>query len=76
MKSKSIRLLSLYDKLLRGKAVIKREEAAAFEVSTKTIQRDIEDIRAYLAESKDWSHELIYDSGSRGYRFTDRSGTK
>ncbi len=50
--NKSIRLLSIYDCLRNGKGVNKLEISARFGVSTRTIQRDIDDIRAYYAERR------------------------
>lgn len=48
--AKSFRLLNLYERLNRGEIVNKREFAEEFEISEKSVQRDIEDLRVYLAE--------------------------
>ena len=42
------RILSLYDSLNKGAVVNKQQAAAMFSVSEKAIQRDLEDLRAYL----------------------------
>lgn len=49
--NKSFRLLNIYERLNKGEAVRKAQLAAEFGVSDKTVQRDIEDLRAYLAET-------------------------
>ncbi len=68
---KVFRMLSMYDKLSSGKVLFKNEEANAFHVNEKSIQRDIEDIREYLdAQFAQTGNEnrLIYDHTQRGYR--------
>ena len=47
---KTGRILAIYTKLLCGQVVKKTEEAACFGVDAKSIQRDLEDIRIFLAE--------------------------
>ena len=47
---KRYRLLSIYTKLMDGETVIKSEEAERCGVSEKSIQRDIGDLRAFLAQ--------------------------
>lgn len=49
--NKSFRLLNIYERLNKGETVRKAQLAAEFGVSDKTVQRDIEDLRAYLAET-------------------------
>ena len=65
--AKTGRILCIYDRLLAGKAVVKREEAARFGVDTRTIQRDLDDIRAYLADVSHAQCELVYDRRRPGY---------
>lgn len=63
----SSRILSMYDRLSKGSVLTKKVEADRFQVSEKTIQRDIEWIRNYLSEEK--VHEsLIYCRTARGYK--------
>ena len=64
--SKVLRVLSLYSRLLEGKLLIKREEAFRFCVDERTVQRDLDDIRAYLAEGRP-DLELIYHRDRKGY---------
>ena len=71
MVQKSVRLLSLYEQMSKGKVVYKKEAARTFRVIDKTIQRDLDDIRAYLAEARD-GRELIYDRRVKGYVIVTR----
>ena len=49
--NKGFRLLNIYERLNKGEYVSKEALANDFGVSRKTIQRDIDDLRAYLAET-------------------------
>ena len=51
-KNKGFRILTIYDCLKNGTGVNKLEVSDEFGVSKRTIQRDIDDIRAYLAEQR------------------------
>lgn len=46
------RILSIYDRLLNGQQIIKKDEALNFAVSEKSIQRDIDNIRAFVEIEK------------------------
>lgn len=48
--AKTFRLLNLYERLNRGETVNKKDFAKAFDISEKSVQRDIDDLRVYLAE--------------------------
>ena len=48
--AKTFRLLNLYERLNRGETVNKKDFANAFGISEKSVQRDIDDLRIYLAE--------------------------
>ena len=48
--AKIFRLLNLYERLNRGETVNKKEFASSFGISEKSVQRDIDDLRIYLAE--------------------------
>ena len=50
--NKGFRLLQLYERLSRGEVIHKAELAQKFAVTDKTIQRDIEELRSYLAETR------------------------
>lgn len=61
---KTSRMLYLYEKLLRGGMICKTQEAQRFHVSNKSIQRDIEDMRAYLSDrqtEEGVENNIIYD---------------
>lgn len=64
------RILSVYNNLLEGIPLNIREAVDYYNVSTKTIKRDIEDIRAFLAEQSIQGitcKEVIYDRGKDSY---------
>ncbi len=67
MDKKVDRIISLYNRLADGEAINKADEAARFEVNERTIQRDIDDIRAYYAEDPEADRELVYDRARKGY---------
>lgn len=48
--SKNERILNLYTRFCEGKTISKAEEAERFGVDERSIQRDIDDIRAFLDE--------------------------
>ena len=49
--NKGFRLLNIYERLNKDEYINKDNLAIEFNVSKKTIQRDIEDLRAYIAET-------------------------
>lgn len=67
--NKGFRLLSIYERLNKGELLIKDKMAIEFNVSEKTIQRDIDDLRAYLAETHFSETEVLikYDKSKGGY---------
>ena len=73
MVNRAIRLLSIYDRLLSGQLIDKKEAAYEFGVDTRTIQRDFDDIRAYLSEINDRKRELVYDRQRKGFVMVQRS---
>lgn len=72
--NQAVRVLSIYDKLVRGETVnkISISEATWFGVNEKTIQRDIDAIRNFLSQSIVDGHgvvgEVVYDRSKKGYR--------
>ena len=67
--NEGFRLLQLYEWLSRGEVVRKAELAQKFAVTDKTIQRDIEELRAYLAETRTDEGEasIVYERSRGGY---------
>ncbi len=67
--NKGFRLLDLYEKLNRGERVVKSELASLYNVTEKTIQRDIDDLRTYLAETHLFENEVAikFDKSSNTY---------
>lgn len=67
MDKKVERIINLYNRLSEGEVLIKADEASRFDVNERSIQRDLEDIRAYLANDPESNRELIYDRIQKGY---------
>lgn len=67
--NKGFRLLSMYERLNKGGLLMKAELARQFNVSVKTIQRDIDDLRAYLEEMHTGEQEaaIKYSKSRNGY---------
>ena len=71
MDKKVERIISIYKRITSGHVIYKEEEAKRFKVTQKSIQRDLEDIRAFLATDTDSQKKLIYDRSWKGYRIVD-----
>ena len=67
MDKKVERIINLYDRLIEGEVLNKADEATRFEVNQRSIQRDLEDIRAYFANVSESDRELLYDRTKKGY---------
>lgn len=65
--AKSSRLLTLYARLMSGQLLQKIALAEEFSVTQRSIQRDMEDLRCFLAEEHAGS-EIVYDRKRQGYR--------
>jgi len=67
---KNARTLEMYVRFCEGKPINKKEEALRFGVDERSIQRDIDDIRAFLDErrvgSKD-TRTIEYDRAKKGF---------
>lgn len=61
----------MYVRLCEGKSINKKEEAIRFGVDERSIQRDIDDIRAFLCEkintNKIDSRRIVYDRNKEGF---------
>lgn len=68
--SKNLRTLDMYVRLCEGKTIYKSNEAKNFGVDERSIQRDIDDIRAFLDErnvSSGDSRTIEYDRTKKGF---------
>ncbi|MBO1198286.1 transcriptional regulator [Staphylococcus simiae] len=68
---RAYRILTIYNRLLQHKEVNKKSLVLELETSARTIQRDIDDIRHFLYETKllgNVENEIIYDYKSETYR--------
>lgn len=54
------RMLALYRMLLCGEALCKKELAARYGIREKSIQRDIENLRKFIAETEPEDVRLVY----------------
>ena len=72
--TKNERILDMYVRLCEGKCIQKAEEALRFGVDERSIQRDIDDIRAFLDDQEvgqsTHHRKVIYDRNSKGFRMT------
>ena len=69
--SKNYRTLAMYISLCEGKTVNKKEAALMFGVDERSIQRDIDDIRAFLDDHRTTdsgdTRYIEYNRGKKGY---------
>lgn len=68
---KSARLLAIYSRLVNGEMLDKAELAAEYHVSDRSIQRDMESLRCFLA-NQSIQQEIIFDYQFRKYRLVDQ----
>ncbi len=73
MDKKTERILNLYHRLNNGEVLSKSNEAKRFGVTERSVQRDIEDIRAYCSNNPLEQRELIYDRQRKGYVLAQKS---
>lgn len=67
--NKGFRLLSMFERLNKGETLNKQQLANSYGISEKTVQRDIDDLRAYFAEEHRFESEVAvrYDRQKCGY---------
>ena len=68
---KTTRVLELYQAFLSGKLINKQEAAEQYHVNARSIQRDIDSIRDFLAEQcakEGIVRKIEYDKKENGYR--------
>ncbi len=76
--SKNLRTLDMYVRLCEGKVLNKKEEALRFGVDERSIQRDLNGIREYLADHAGESNgvrEVVYDRAKEGFVMTGSDGS-
>ena len=73
MDKKVERIINLYNRVVEGEVLVKADEAARFGVNERSIQRDLEDIRAYFASDSESNRELVYDRKKKGYVLVENS---
>lgn len=69
--NRAFRILTIYHRLLQNKLVNKQSLTLELDTSPRTIQRDIDDIRKFLYESKSWistPEKITYDYKSESYK--------
>lgn len=67
---KADRLLRIYLELERGAILEKKELARQFQVTERSVQRDISALRCFLAE-QNRGQDIVYDKRARGYCLID-----
>lgn len=68
--NKGYRVISMFDRLIDGQGISKKQEAISHQVSEKTIQRDLDQIREYI-EKENLNCHLDYDRIGRVYKLTN-----
>ncbi|MGN0466729.1 MAG: hypothetical protein ACI4F9_10335 [Lachnospiraceae bacterium] len=74
---KNLRILSIFTRLMEGKVLNKAYEANRFHVAERSIQRDVDDIRNFLAEERVNGTEnriIIYSKEHQGYVLSTVNG--
>lgn len=70
--NKAARILAIYDRLRKGYVLQKRELVQEWGVNAKTIQRDLAEVRAYLA-NRYQGEEVVFDYSLKGYKLEHAS---
>ncbi len=76
--SKNLRMLDMYVRLCEGKILNKKDEARKFGVDERSIQRDFNGIREYLADHAGETtgvREILYDRSKDGFVMTGCDGS-
>ncbi|WP_054768397.1 helix-turn-helix transcriptional regulator [Lysinibacillus parviboronicapiens] len=68
--NKGYRVISMFDRLMDGQGINKKQEAFTHNVGEKTIQRDLDQIRAYIEQAKLDCH-LAYVRTENVYKLTN-----
>jgi len=75
-KSKTYRMLNLYERFNKGEVKSKQSLAILYEVDEKTIQRDIKELKGYLEKDEKDPATIIYNKIKKGYEMINRTGFK
>lgn len=72
---RSIRLLKMFDMLQRGAGLNSRELQDRFGITAKSVQRDIEELRTYIADNYDQTEgeNIEYSRIQKSYFWRNRS---
>lgn len=76
-RAKNSRILDLYVRLSEGRVINKKEKAGEFGVNERTIQRDLDDIRAFLAERANNGEDMrrvVYSRAKQGFQMDGAEG--
>ena len=65
--NKAVRLLEIYTHLIKGDVLSKTELATQYYISRRSIQRDMEALRAFI-DNQNLGQDVVYDYKHRGYR--------
>ena len=68
--AKSARLLAIYARLLSGEGLNRVALAGEYGVAVRSIQRDIESLRCFLAEQR-LPQDVVYDRRERAYKLVN-----
>ncbi len=68
--NKGFRLISIYERLNKGEVLSKARLAKDYNVTEKTVQRDIDDLRAYISEAhyNERDTAIEYSKVKKGYQ--------
>lgn len=72
---KGYRVLSMFDRLMDGQGINKKQEALTHQVGEKTIQRDIDEIRTYLEKAK-LDYHLQYVRTEKVYKLMHKKNNR
>lgn len=72
---KGYRILSMFDRLMDGQGINKKQEALTHQVGEKTIQRDIDEIRTYLEKAK-LDYHLQYVRTEKVYKLINTKNNR
>lgn len=75
MDKKTERIIDIHNRLRDGRVIVKSEESARHNVNDRTIQRDLDDLRAYYANNPELGKTVIYDRSKKGYILSEKTRT-